>query len=89
MKDEDDKPDPPSASAVDVWTRPEPESPCIRLCSIHPVTRLCLGCNRTLDEIAGWSRMTPEARRDVMSALPDRRAAPEGRRGGRARRLKG
>jgi predicted Fe-S protein YdhL (DUF1289 family) len=69
-----------------VWARAEIESPCVKLCTIHPETRLCLGCARSLDEIAGWSRMTPEARRAVMAELPSRRAAPTGRRGGRAAR---
>lgn len=69
-----------------IWSRPEIESPCVKLCTIHPETRLCLGCKRSLDEIAAWSRMTPAARRAVMDALPDRRAAPAGRRGGRAAR---
>jgi uncharacterized protein len=70
-----------------VWTRTEVESPCVKVCVIHPETRLCLGCARSLDEIAAWSRMTPEARRLVMAQLPGRRPAPAGRRGGRAARL--
>ncbi|MCA8883993.1 MAG: DUF1289 domain-containing protein [Rhodobacteraceae bacterium] len=69
-----------------VWTREEIESPCIRICVIHPETRLCTGCHRSIDEITQWSRMTPEARRAVMDALPDRAARKPARRGGRARR---
>ncbi len=34
---------------------------------------LCLGCFRTLSEIAGWARFTDGERADLMSALPDRR----------------
>jgi predicted Fe-S protein YdhL (DUF1289 family) len=71
-----------------VWTRPEIESPCVKICVIHPETRLCLGCGRTIEEISAWSRMTPEARREIMAALPDRiAAAGPRRRGGRAGRL--
>lgn len=67
-----------------IWTRAEIESPCVKLCVVHPETRLCIGCARSLAEIAAWSRMTPEARADIMRELPNRSAAP-GRRGGRAR----
>ena len=68
-----------------IWDRAEPESPCTKVCTIHPDTRLCLGCRRSLDEIAAWSGMTPEARRAVLAALPGRSASP-GRAGGRAGR---
>jgi predicted Fe-S protein YdhL (DUF1289 family) len=70
-----------------VWTRNEIESPCINICVIHPETRLCTGCARSIDEITSWGRMTPEARRAVMDALPQRVPAPQLRRGGRAGRL--
>ena len=73
----------------DIWTREEIESPCVKLCVIHPESRICMGCYRTGDEIAGWSRMTRETRRDIMKTLPDRaNAIPKGRKGGRAARLK-
>ena len=70
-----------------VWRRDEIESPCVNVCVIHPETRLCTGCARSIEEIGGWSRMTPEARRAVMDTLPERNAAPKTRRGGRAARL--
>ncbi len=40
---------------------------------------LCLGCYRTLPEIAGWGRLEMEERTAIMSALPSRREriAPE------------
>lgn len=66
----------------EVWRRAEIDSPCIKVCTIHPETRLCLGCHRTLAEIAGWSKMTAEERRQVMADLPGRNPAPAGRRGG-------
>ena len=74
----------------EVWRRETVESPCIKLCVVHPDARLCIGCYRSLDEIAAWSRMTPEARRAVMAELPARaeRLRPS-RRGGRAARLDG
>ena len=51
---------------------PAIESPCNKTCTIDPETRLCIGCLRSLDEIAAWSRMTPEERRAVMALLPER-----------------
>lgn len=72
----------------DIWKRDEIESPCVKICVVHPEARLCTGCLRTIDEIAGWGRMSPEARRQVMDALPARRDALHVRRGGRAARLK-
>jgi len=71
----------------DVWKRAEVESPCIKICVIHPESRLCTGCLRSIDEIGAWSRMTPQARREVMTALPERAGAFSQRRGGRAARL--
>lgn len=73
----------------DIWTRDEIESPCVKICVIHPETRLCVGCARSIDEIGAWSRMTPAARRAVMAELPARAPAPAGRRGGRAARRGG
>ena len=71
-----------------IWQRAEIESPCIKVCVIHPETRLCTGCLRSIDEIGAWSGMTAEARRTVMEDLPNRSAGPVSRRGGRAARLK-
>lgn len=48
------------------------ESPCQRLCVIHPSARICEGCGRTLGEIGGWLSMSPEDRRRVMALLPER-----------------
>ena len=59
-------------------TRAPIESPCINVCVIHPETRLCTGCARSIDEITGWARMTPDARRAIMADLPGRRAVPTG-----------
>tara|TARA_R110002153_G_scaffold57376_1_gene157869 strand:- start:232 stop:471 length:240 start_codon:yes stop_codon:yes gene_type:complete len=71
-----------------IWTRAEVESPCIKICVVHAESRLCTGCLRSIDEIAAWSRMSPEARSAVMAELPDRAGQITKRRGGRAARLK-
>ncbi|MEO1952951.1 DUF1289 domain-containing protein [Thioclava sediminum] len=70
----------------DIWKRAEIESPCVKLCQIHPEARICIGCYRTMEEIGAWSRMTPEARREVMAELPERAPQLRKRRGGRAGR---
>lgn len=70
----------------DIWQRDEIASPCVKLCMIHPETGICVGCHRTLDEIAAWSRMTPAARAVVMAELPARAPLLARRRGGRAGR---
>ncbi|MFK7942993.1 MAG: DUF1289 domain-containing protein [Paracoccaceae bacterium] len=72
----------------EIWSRDEIESPCDKICMIHPDTRLCIGCKRTGDEISRWSRMSPEERRAVMLELPDRNAGPARRTGGRQARIK-
>ena len=68
----------------EVWKRAEVESPCIKLCVTHPESGLCMGCYRSLAEIARWSVMTPDERRAVMAELPARAPLVKGiRRGGR------
>lgn len=70
-----------------LWTRDEIESPCVKICVIHPESRICTGCLRTIDEITEWSRMGAEARRAIMAELPARVPQVRQRRGGRAGRL--
>ena len=71
----------------DVWKRDEIQSPCVKLCTIHPEERICVGCYRTISEISDWSRMTHEARAGLMAELPSRADRLRKRRGGRAARL--
>jgi len=54
---------PPSAVAT----------PCIQVCTVDGQSGLCLGCLRTLGEIAGWSRFTAIERERIMADLPGRR----------------
>lgn len=72
----------------EIWKREEIESPCVKICVVHPEARICTGCLRSIDEIAGWGRMSREERRRVMAELPARRDTLQVRRGGRAARLK-
>jgi uncharacterized protein len=52
------------------------ESPCVNICRLddHGV---CLGCFRSLEEIASWSRMTEREKAAVIAALVTRRPKPE------------
>jgi uncharacterized protein len=45
-------------------------SPCVGLCRIDPASQWCEGCFRTLDEIAAWSALDDEAKRQVIRLLP-------------------
>ncbi len=47
-------------------------SPCIMVCTVDGASGLCLGCYRTLPEIAEWSRMDEEKRLAIMAELPSR-----------------
>ncbi|RWR53837.1 DUF1289 domain-containing protein [Sinirhodobacter huangdaonensis] len=51
------------------------ESPCRKLCALHPETKVCTGCFRSLEEIGRWARMTPAERRAVMADLAARARA--------------
>ncbi|MEM7468671.1 MAG: DUF1289 domain-containing protein [Pseudomonadota bacterium] len=54
------------------------ESPCISVCQLSgldlkdPNTH-CMGCYRTVAEIASWGRMSPAQRRNIMDTLNDRK----------------
>jgi len=74
-------------SNIPVWTRAETESPCIRVCVVHPEAGICTGCYRTTDEISRWSGMTRQERQEIRAALPGRAPLLRKRRGGRAARL--
>ncbi|MFC3180001.1 DUF1289 domain-containing protein [Cypionkella sinensis] len=71
----------------EVWKRAEIESPCVKLCVVHSEARICVGCYRSIDEIAGWSRLTPDQRRAIMAELPARASTLTKRRGGRMARM--
>jgi predicted Fe-S protein YdhL (DUF1289 family) len=53
-------------------------SPCVNVCRIDADSGLCLGCLRTIDEIAAWSQMADPDKRAVWLALDERRAAGAG-----------
>ena len=67
-------------------------SPCIGVCRLDPISGLCTGCMRTLDEIASWPAANEAERLAIVQRLRARRRAagrtsvadsrPRRRRGG-------
>jgi len=55
--------------------KPAVPSPCVNVCRMHEASGLCVGCHRTLDEIAQWSVMDDEAKHAVWLLLRERRSA--------------
>jgi predicted Fe-S protein YdhL (DUF1289 family) len=51
------------------------ESPCNKVCTVDPISGLCVGCGRNLAEIEGWIRFTADERAGIMAKLPQRLAA--------------
>jgi len=49
------------------------ETPCIDVCEIDAASGLCIGCGRSIDEVARWSEMSSLERRAIMAVLPARR----------------
>ncbi len=51
----------------------EVPSPCVSVCSLNTTGEHCLGCFRTLNEIAEWSRYDDEKKRAVLALVDARR----------------
>ena len=47
-------------------------TPCVKVCAVDGASGFCLGCRRTLPEIAGWAKLSDTERAAIMAALPDR-----------------
>lgn len=52
------------------------ETPCLNICTLDARSGRCLGCARTIDEIARWAGMSAAERARIMAELPSRRATP-------------
>jgi|TARA_B110000467_G_scaffold36016_1_gene32854 predicted Fe-S protein YdhL (DUF1289 family) len=72
----------------DIWVRNEVQSPCVKICAIHPLERICTGCLRTIEEISAWGKMTELERTSLILELPKRQSNFTHRRGGRQARVK-
>lgn len=53
-------------------TEDDVPSPCISVCRMDASGELCLGCLRSLDEIAAWGRMGDEDKREVWVLITKR-----------------
>jgi hypothetical protein len=49
-------------------------TPCVQVCIVDGETGLCLGCYRTLGEVARWSMLAEAERDEIMATLPARRS---------------
>lgn len=47
------------------------KSPCVSLCALD-INDVCMGCQRTGDEISRWGAMTNQQRRDVLEQIEQR-----------------
>ncbi len=47
-------------------------SPCVQVCTMDPVSGLCRGCFRTINEIAAWSRLSNRDKREVLARVAAR-----------------
>lgn len=54
---------------------PPVASPCVNVCQVDPRSGLCLGCLRTIDEIAGWLDYSDAEKQRVLERLEERRRA--------------
>jgi uncharacterized protein len=54
----------------------EPASPCAAICVLDD-SGYCLGCERHIDEIAGWAQLSRECKQGVLAELPERRRRRE------------
>jgi hypothetical protein len=48
-------------------------TPCVNICVIDGESGLCLGCQRTLSEVASWGRLTDQQRAEIIAGLAARR----------------
>jgi uncharacterized protein len=60
-----------NSHALPIDSAPVP-SPCVDICRLD-AQGLCIGCRRTIDEIAEWSRASEARRREILRQLALRR----------------
>ena len=53
-------------------------SPCVSVCRMDADRVFCIGCLRTIPEIAGWSRSDAASKRNVWRAIEVRASAQAG-----------
>jgi uncharacterized protein len=53
---------------------PSIATPCIKVCVVDGESGLCLGCYRTLNEVASWAKIEEAERAAIMGELVSRRS---------------
>ncbi|MDP3620732.1 MAG: DUF1289 domain-containing protein [Polynucleobacter sp.] len=53
------------------------QSPCINWCEMNPKSGYCLGCYRTINEIASWSSLSEEQQLAILAQIDDRKNASD------------
>ena len=48
------------------------KSPCIGVCKIDTIKKLCVGCLRSIDEIAMWSQMDDKRALEIIEEIKNR-----------------
>ncbi len=48
------------------------KSPCIGVCKINTIKNLCIGCLRSIDEIAMWSQMDDKRALEIIEQIKGR-----------------
>ena len=48
-------------------------SPCIGICTLDSRSGYCVGCKRTVDEIARWMTLDDPSRQQIIDQLPARK----------------
>jgi predicted Fe-S protein YdhL (DUF1289 family) len=56
------------------------DTPCVKICTLDARSGMCLGCGRTVDEIARWIEMSAAERGRIIAELPRRLAASHAER---------
>jgi len=68
------------SSALPSTVTPTPAvipSPCINVCRMDPLSQLCSGCFRSLEEIAGWAAAGNAERVAILARVTGRRLAAD------------
>lgn len=53
-------------------------SPCVGICKLDPTTQICIGCRRTIAEIAAWPSLTEAERIAIIERLKETSRAESG-----------
>jgi len=56
-----------------LMAEPQIQSPCNKVCVVDPTSGSCIGCGRTLAEIASWPQLSAQEHARIMADLPYRR----------------